>query len=65
MWKTLTWKLNSTLINNPWSKMKSKEKLESILNENENRAYHNMWSIPKTVPREKYLCVCVCLHVYW
>ena len=65
VWKTLIQKLNITLINNPWSKMKSKEKFESTWSENEN-SISKYVGLPKTVPRETYvyvyiyICVCVC-----
>lgn len=44
-----TWKLNNTRSNVSWVNEKSKFESISELNENENKTYHNLWDVTKTV----------------
>lgn len=47
----VAWNLNSTLINNPWTKERIKMKIRKYfeLNNNENKIYKYLWDVVKTV----------------
>ena len=52
-----TWRLNNTLLNNPWTKEESSRKIERYveLNETEKKTYQNVWDIAKAVLRGKFI----------